>query len=228
MPDSTVDTVVFDLGGVLLDWNPRYLYRQLSTDRAEMEDFLARVCTDDWHRAHDLGEDITGSCQRLAREYPRYQDMIMAWAERGEEMLAGQCDEIVAVLAEVKQAGWRCLALSNMEPGPYTVRQARFPFLGWFEGAVISGLEGVAKPDPRIFEILLTRYQLTPQSTVFVDDAPANIRAARELGIQAVQYVSPQQLRQDFSRLGLVSTAPAPLPQPAATAQPATESAPAN
>jgi 2-haloacid dehalogenase len=164
MSGPDVDVVVFDLGGVLLDWNPRYLYHRLFTDHAEMEDFLARVCTDDWHLEHDLGADITESCQQLAREHPRYRDMIMAWADRGEEMLAGQFDENVALLAELKAAGRRCLALSNMEPGPFLLRRRRFPFMNWFDGYVISGFERVAKPDRRIFEILLERHRLTPES----------------------------------------------------------------
>src|SRR5436309_2256254 len=94
-----VDAVVFDLGGVLIDWDPRYLYRQLFTDPAEMEDFLARICSSAWHRAHDLGEDVTQSCRALARKHPGYQEMIMAWAERNEEMVAGAFGETVQVLA---------------------------------------------------------------------------------------------------------------------------------
>ena len=132
---------------MLIDWDPRYLYRQLFTDPAEMEDFLTRVCTPAWHHAHDLGEDITESCRRLARRYPGYRDMIMVWAERCEEMAASQFDEAVGVLREVKAAGLRCLALSNMEPATFATRRTRFAFMDWFDGFVISGIEGVAKPD---------------------------------------------------------------------------------
>ena len=98
MSQQQITAVVFDLGGVLIDWDPRYLYRQLFTDPAEMEDFLTRICTPDWHHAHDLGEDIAESCRRLARRYPGHNDMIMVWAERCEEMAAGQFDEAVGVL----------------------------------------------------------------------------------------------------------------------------------
>jgi 2-haloacid dehalogenase len=108
---------------VLIDWDPRYLYRQLFADPAEMEDFLARICTQNWHHAHDLGEDVTQSCRRLARRYPGYRDMIMVWAERCEEMAAGQFDEAVGVLRGVKAAGLRCLALSNMEPATFATRR---------------------------------------------------------------------------------------------------------
>jgi 2-haloacid dehalogenase len=203
----SVSAVVFDLGGVLIDWNPRYLYRQLFADPGEMEDFLARICTADWHRAHDLGADITASCQRLAARHPGYRDAIMAWAQRGEEMAAGQFDQTVRVLAEVKAAGLPCYALSNMEPDAYRVRCDRFGFMTWFDGHVISGLEGVAKPDRRIFEILLERYALAPGTTVFVDDVPRNVEAARALGINAVRYTGVGQLRRDLRALGVPGVA---------------------
>jgi len=200
-----INAVVFDLGGVLIDWNPRHLYRQLFADPGEMEDFLARVCTDDWHREHDLGADIRQSCERLASEHAQYADMIMAWADRGEEMAAGQFDETVDVLQTLKGTGLRCYALSNMEPEAFVIRSARFPFMKWFDGHVISGLEGVAKPDSRIFEVLLARYDLDPEATVFVDDSKPNVEAARDLGFNVVHYTSAQQLSAELRVLGLRS-----------------------
>ena len=188
---------------MLIDWDPRYLYRQLFADPAEMEDFLGRICTPDWHHAHDLGEDITESCRRLARRYPGYRDLIMAWAERCEEMAAGQFDEAVGVLREVKAAGLRCLALSNMEPSAFATRRTRFAFMDLFDGFVISGIEGVAKPDRRIFQILLRRYWLEPAATVFIDDSPGNVEAARGLGLTAVHYTSAGKLRSQLRSLGL-------------------------
>jgi 2-haloacid dehalogenase len=198
-----IDAVVFDLGGVLIDWDPRYLYRQLFADPADMEEFLGSVCTSDWHRAHDLGADITRSCEQLALRFPEHRDLIMAWAERGEEMVAGQLDDSVEVLSEVKASGMPCYSLSNMEPDAFTVRRARFPFMGWFDAHVISGLEGVAKPDRRIFEILLHRHGLRPQATVFIDDQPRNIDAARNLGFLALHFSSAVQLRRDLQSLGI-------------------------
>jgi 2-haloacid dehalogenase len=198
-----IDAVVFDLGGVLIDWDPRYLYRQLFDDPDEMTEFLGRICTSDWHRAHDLGVDTTQSCQELALEHPRYADMIMAWAHRGEEMIRGQIDGTVQILAEVRSAGLPVFALSNMEPDRYVLRRDRFAFLNWFDGAVISGIEGVAKPDQKIFEILLERHELDPGRTAFIDDSPGNITAARDLGITALRFVSPEDLRRDLRGLGL-------------------------
>jgi 2-haloacid dehalogenase len=198
-----IDAVVFDLGGVLIDWDPRYVYRPLFDDPADMEEFLGSVCTSDWHRAHDLGADITQSCEQLARRYPEHRNMIMVWAERGEEMAAGQFDDTVQILRDVKAAGVRCYALSNMEPDTFRVRRARFPFMDWFDAHVISGLEGVAKPDRRIFEILLRRHGLRPQTCVFIDDQARNVAAAREIGLVGLHFSSAARLRQDLSDLGL-------------------------
>jgi len=202
VPDGANQAVVFDLGGVLIDWNPRYLYRQLFTDDAEMERFLAEVCTDAWHRQHDLGADILESCQRLAADHPAYHAMIMAWAERGEEMAAGQLDGTVEILTGLKAAGVPCYALSNMEPDMFAIRYDRFAFMKLFDGFVISGHEGVAKPDPQIFRILLDRFALDPASTVFIDDAERNTAAAREFGLRTVHFAAPAQLRQELRRLG--------------------------
>jgi 2-haloacid dehalogenase len=196
-----IEAVAFDLGGVLIDWDPRYVYRQLFADPADMEEFLASVCTGDWHRAHDLGADITQSCAELAAAHPEHQDMIMVWAERGEEMAAGQFDDTVELLSELKASGMPCYALSNMEPDAFRVRRTRFAFMDWFDGHVISGLEGVAKPDRRIFEILLNRHELRPQRCVFVDDQARNVDAARALGLQALRFSSAAQLRRDLAEL---------------------------
>ena len=198
-----VEAVVFDLGGVLLDWDPRHLYRKLFDDPDELADFLGRICTREWHHPHDLGAVTARSCPDLARRHPGHADLLMAWAERGEEMVAGQIDGTVAVLADLKAAGLRCLALSNMEPETFPLRRDRFAFMRQFDGWVISGLEGVAKPDPEIFRILLARYRLDPARTVFIDDAPANVAAARDLGLTALQFAGPDRLRRDLRALGL-------------------------
>jgi 2-haloacid dehalogenase len=203
VPATKIDAVVFDLGGVLLDWNPRHLYRQIFADPAEMETFLGTICTQQWHLAHDLGADITLSCQQLALQHPSYAPQIMAWAERTEEMVAGQLDDSVELLAELRRAELRCYVLSNMEAPCFEVRLGRFGFLHWFDGHVISGQERVAKPDRRIFRILLARYGLNPQTTIFIDDSEANIAAARKLGMIAIRFTSARQLRRDLRLAGL-------------------------
>ncbi len=198
-----ITAVVFDIGGVLLDWNPRYLYRQLFEEEAELERFLSTICTSEWHRAHDLGADTDQSCRELALAYPEYAEQIMAWSVRGEEMIAGQIEDAVDVLSELTEAGVRCLALSNMEPDRYELRRPKFGFFGLLDGCVISGIEGVAKPDREIFEILLSRYGLEPGGTVFIDDNDDNVAAAAELGVVALRYATAAQLRRELYDLGL-------------------------
>jgi 2-haloacid dehalogenase len=198
-----VDAVVFDIGGVLLDWNPRYLYQHLFDDPAELDDFLARVCTSEWHATHDLGADTLTSCQALAREHPDYASQIMAWADRREEMISGQIEGTVAILDELRSAGVPCFVLSNMEADAFAVRRDRYPFFGWVDGCVISGIEKVAKPDARIFEIMIERFGLDPARTAFIDDQPRNIAAARALGLVALRFESPPALRTELRGLGL-------------------------
>ena len=202
---ADVDAVVFDLGGVLIDWNPRHLYRQLFDDEAAMEEFLATICTLEWHVAHDLGQSTAESCAALALEHPEHAAMIRAWADRTEDMVGGAIDETVEILAELRAAGVRCYALSNMEPETFPVRMERFDFLRWFDGHVISGIEGVVKPDPEIFRRLLQRFDLEPARTLFIDDSPVNVEAAKHLGIKAIHYESPAQLRAEIEGLGLLS-----------------------
>ena len=203
MTSRQISAVVLDVGGVLLDWDPRHLYRKLIADPAEMEDFLGRVCTPQWHRAHDLGADTEQSCRELAASHPDLADLIMAWASRGEEMIAGPVDGMPGLLAELRAAGVACYALSNMEADRFALRRSRYAFFGLLDGWVISGIEGVAKPDRKIFEILLDRYDLDPGSTVFVDDQPRNVAAAAQAGLIGIEFAAAGQLRRDLRGLGL-------------------------
>jgi 2-haloacid dehalogenase len=198
--------VVFDLGGVLLDWNPRHLYRKLFGDEQEMERFLSEVCTMEWHHAHDLGVPPEQTSPPLAAAHPEYADEIWAWTRRSEEMLAGPIEGSVEILHSLKAAGVPCYALTNMERWTYPGRRERYPFLRWFDGTVVSGFEGVAKPDARIFELLLDRFRLAPARTVLVDDSPVNVEAARRAGMQAIEFQSPEGLRRWLSDAGVLGS----------------------
>jgi 2-haloacid dehalogenase len=190
--------VVFDLGGVLLDWDPRHLYRKLFADEGEMELFLAEICSPAWHAPHDRGVSTAGSCAELASKYPQFSEMIWAWSKRSEEMVGGLHAGSVEVLRAVKDAGLPCYALTNMEAETYPLRLERFPCLSWFDGTVVSGREGVAKPDPVIFMRLLARFGLTSETTLMIDDSEENLDAASRLGIQTALFRSSRQLRAEL------------------------------
>jgi len=196
--------IVFDLGGVLLDWDPRYLYRKLFDDEAEMDRFLSEVCTMDWHHAHDLGVPPEQTVPPLVEAHPEYAEHIWAWPRRSEEMLRGPIEESVEILRALKDRGVPVYALTNMETWTYPDRRERYPFLRWFDGTVVSGFEGVAKPDPRAYELLLERFGLAPQTALLIDDSPKNVAAARGVGMQAILFESPAALRERLRHVGLL------------------------
>jgi 2-haloacid dehalogenase len=196
--------VVFDLGGVLLDWDPRHLYRKLFDNEAEMDRFLAEVCTMEWHHAHDLGVAPEQTSPPLIAEHPEHEEMIWAWTQRTEEMLGGPIEGTVEILRALKDRDVPCYALTNMETWTYPGRRERYAFLQWFDGTVVSGFEGVAKPDPRVFELLLERFGLDAASTLFIDDSAKNVAAARGVGMPAIEFESPEHLRRALADAGLL------------------------
>jgi 2-haloacid dehalogenase len=201
---ATIDAVVFDLGGVLLDWDPRHLYRKLFDDEEAMERFLGELCTIEWHAQHDRGVPAEQSCAELAARHPEYAELIHAWHERTEEMIAGTIDDSVEILRELKEAGVRCYALTNMEAETYPLRAERYEFMRWFDGTVVSAHEGVIKPEREIFERLLERYELDPERTLMIDDAQRNVEAAERLGMKAVHFSTPRRLRSVLDGFGLL------------------------
>jgi 2-haloacid dehalogenase len=205
MPTAPPTAVVFDLGGVLIDWDPRYLYRKLFDDEAAMEKFLADVVSPDWNGQQDSGRTWAEAVEVLSREHPEQRDLIAAYWHRWQETLGDAIAPTVAILEELRDAGIRLYALSNWSAETFPVARPRYPFLDWFDGIVISGEEKVAKPDPEIFRHLLGRYALDPATTVFIDDSEANVRAAAVEGITALRFVDAATLRNDLRRLGLLA-----------------------
>jgi 2-haloacid dehalogenase len=202
---SAVEAVVFDVGGVLLDWNPRHLYRKLFADEAEMELFLAEICSPAWHAPHDRGVSTAASCAKLATEHPEFSELIWAWSTRSEEMIGGVDAGSVEVLRTVRETGMPCYALTNMEAETYPLRLKRFPFLSWFDGTVVSGREGVAKPEPAAFMRLLDRFGLNPRTTLMIDDTRENLESASALGMQTALFRSSPQLRTELEAAGVLT-----------------------
>jgi 2-haloacid dehalogenase len=203
-PDRRIDAVVFDLGGVLLDWNPRHLYRKLFTDADQMECFLREICTTRWHDAHDRGVPTANSCADLATRYPEWSDLIWAWSTRSEEMVAGPIAASVDVLHDLKISGTPCYALTNMEAETYPLRRQRFRFLRWFDGTIVSGNVGIAKPDMEIFVLLLDRFALKASTTLMIDDSLENLAVAERVGLQTLHFHSPEQLKNGLESLSLL------------------------
>jgi 2-haloacid dehalogenase len=198
-----IDAVVFDLGGVLIDWDPRRLYRKLLADEAAVEEFLATVTTPEWNAEQDRGRPFAEGVAELVERHPAHAAAIAAYHERWEEMLGGEVPGTVAVLAELRAAGVPLYALSNWSAETFRLTRGRFPFLEWFDGLVVSGEERVAKPDRRIFDLLLQRFGLVPATTLFIDDSPANVAAALELGMDAVLFRDAATLRREPAARGL-------------------------
>jgi 2-haloacid dehalogenase len=198
------DAVVFDLGGVLIDWDPRLLYRKLLADEAAVEEFLATVCTPEWNAEQDRGRPFAEAVAELVERHPAHAAAITAYHERWTEMLGGEIPGTVAVLAELRAAGVPLYALSNWSAETFRLTRGRFPFLEWFDGLVVSGEEGVTKPDRRVFELLIERFGLVPAATLFVDDSAANVTAARDLGLDAVRFRDAAGLRRDLAARGLL------------------------
>lgn len=199
-----LSTVVFDLGGVLVDWDPRHLYRQLFDDPAEMESFLAEVTTAEWNAHQDAGRPWAEAVELLVAEHPERRELIEAFHRRWPEMLAGEVPGTVYVLTDLRAAGVRLVALSNWSAEMFPFARERFDFLAWFEGIVISGDVGVSKPDRRIFEHLVEQFGIEPAAALFIDDSAANVDAATALGFQAIRFTDATALRLELVRLGLL------------------------
>ena len=196
--------VVFDLGGVLIDWNPRHLYRKLFQHEAEMEDFLANICTAQWNLLQDAGRGFTEACAALKLQHPDRADMIDAWFERFDEMMAGPISGTVDILAELRQREVPIYALSNWSAETFPFAQRRFDFLQWFRAIFLSAKVRLVKPDPQIFKHFCETFALRPEQIVYIDDLQDNVEAARTIGMHAIRFGDPASLRQELVQLGLL------------------------
>ncbi len=196
---------VFDLGGVLIDWNPRYLYRKIfGADEAAMEHFLANICTSNWNTQQDAGRTLAEGCELLKKQHPEHAEYIDAWLHRYDEMLGGPIQGTVDILSELRARGVPVYALSNWSSETFPAAQRRFKFLNWFDGMVLSGNVKLIKPDPRIFHLLFDTHAVRPAESVYIDDLPHNVETANALGMHGIRFTDSAALRAELVSIGLL------------------------
>ena len=197
-------TLVFDLGGVLIDWDPRHLYRKLIDDEDGIDIFLAEICNSEWNVKQDAGRPLAEATAERVALFPEKKSLIEAFYDRWEEMLGGEITETVEILRELKTRGEPLYALTNWSGETFPIALQRYDFLQWFEGTLVSGDEKMAKPDPAIFHLLLNRYGLQAQDCLFIDDSKINIEAAIKIGFDTHHFTSANQLRQYLTQGNLL------------------------
>lgn len=197
-------TVVFDIGNVLVGWDPRNLYRRYFAGREdEMEWFLKNVCTPAWNVEQDRGRSFGEAVELLVKEHPpEWHPMIRAFDQEWHETISGPIEGSVAILRKLKAMRVPVYAITNWNQDKFREARRRFDFLDSFDGIVVSGDEGLLKPDREIFELFFKRYGVAPQSAVFVDDSKHNVEGARAAGMEALHFTSPEALARDLRGLG--------------------------
>jgi 2-haloacid dehalogenase len=195
-----IKNIVFDFGGVLVDWNPRHLYKSHFKDPAEMEYFLQNICTEEWNIEQDRGRSLAEATLLLQNKFPEYTDLISLFYGQWEVMLKDEIPGTVAILHQLKKK-YTLYGLTNWSAETIDIAYRRFAFFQEFEGIVVSGTEKLIKPDKRIFQLLLERYALQADESVFIDDNLTNILAARELGFTALHFLNPEQLEVDLAAI---------------------------
>ena len=195
-----IKNIVFDFGGVLVDWNPRYLYKDHFRDPHEMEFFLKNICTDEWNLQQDKGRSLSEATIELQNKYPAHHDSIQLFYDQWEVMLKGEIPETVSLLNDLKKK-YKLFGLTNWSAETISIAYERFAFFSAFDGIVVSGQEKMIKPDQRIYQLLLNRYKIKAEDSIFIDDNIANVKAARELGFHAIHFENATQLEAEISKI---------------------------
>lgn len=203
MTRAPIDTVVFDVGNVLIPWNPRWLLRKLLPDDEAVEHFLRESDFLAWNLAHDAGQPFARGIEQQSARFPHWRPLYQAFFDRWEETVAPAIDDSVLLARELRTAGYRTLALTNFSAETWPRARALYPFLDEFEAAVVSGHEGVCKPDAAIYRLLCTRHGVQAERAVFIDDSPHNVEGARAVGMAALHFTDPARLRADLAALGV-------------------------
>ena len=202
---SEETNIVFDFGGVLLDWNPRHLYQKLfDGDDEAMERFLEEIDFYAWNHRQDMGRPFAEAVAELSAQYPHRAALIASFADRWDETLAGPIRQSVEILGALKQKGYPLYGLTNWAAETFYRIRHKHDFLDWFEAIVVSGDVGLAKPDPAIYHILLEQVGAPADQCLFIDDSRANVVTANQLGFMTIHYQTPGQLRGDLASRGLL------------------------
>ena len=194
-----IDTIIFDLGGVLIDWQPDHMYKKIIKDEQQRKWFLETICTMEWNEQQDGGRTIQEANNELITQYPEHRELILAYYDRWEEMLVGPILPTVELFKNIKSSGkYKLYALTNWSAETFPRALELFDFLHWFDGRVVSGEEKTRKPYKEIYDIILNRFSLSPQKTLFIDDNIKNINTAKEIGINCIHFSSPEQLTEEL------------------------------
>ncbi|GAC1419808.1 MAG: HAD-IA family hydrolase [Flavisolibacter sp.] len=203
---TSIQTIIFDLGNVLIDWNPSYLFDRIFENEPQKKAyFFEHICTEHWHSKQDAGRPIEQATNELVKIHPQWEDPIRAFYSRWKEMFHGPIQGSVEILKELKEKQYPLFALTNWSAELLQRSWEDFPFLKWFQGMVVSGEEKINKPAKEIYFILLRKYQIDPKKALFIDDKKNNVVAAKQIGLEAIQFHSPIQLREEFKKYGVLS-----------------------
>ncbi len=201
-----INAIIFDLGGVLIDWNPRYVFDDNYFESEEKRrHFFDHICTNDWNEEQDAGRSIVEATQVLVKQFPDWESPIRDYYGRWTDMLKAPIPETVNLFRQLKKLGkYKLYALTNWQAGLFDIALVRYNFLHWFDGRVVSGEEKTRKPFPEFYHRLLDRYNVAPQQALFIDDNLRNVKAAEALGIKSIHFQSSPQLEKELNRLKIL------------------------
>ena len=199
-----ITAVIFDFGGVLIEWDPRNLYRRYFDDAESMERFLEEIDFMEWNALQDKGRPFAEGVADLTAQFPQHADLIRAYHEHWEESIGEPITPVIEILKRVKAAGWPVYGLSNWSMETFPIIRKQHTFFNLLDGYLLSGEVKLVKPDPAIFQRMLEKIGRKPEECVFIDDNPANVVAARALNIVTIQYQSPEQLERELQQLGIL------------------------
>ena len=202
---SPKKTIIFDLGGVLIDWNPAYVYLDVfDGDQKKMQWFFDEICTMDWNENQDAGYPLAQATADLVKQFPEQENLIRMYYGRWEEMLGDSISGTVAILKKlIDNPNYNVVALTNWSAETFPIALKKFDFLHWFEGIVVSGTEQTRKPFSDIYQTTLDRFKIDPKTAIFIDDNLRNIRGAEALGINGIPFTNPKQLANSLEFYGI-------------------------